>query len=222
MSTVHDVRAARGDRPLYQRLYAITAPYVEQLFRDKTARSAEALLIDELTGLRDFVLADAPRRAQSTVPAPEHPGVRGEFARHLDAELAKASSDSSATRELAEEFSRALWGALLRRMRLGAQDDSCVRAADVFPPAGAPKAEQPNELEEALEPFGITLDEARLVLHDVLKELAADAPVLPQRVQFPLGLWIDRATLLAALDGRAAPAVPSKGLLQSILDYVKP
>lgn len=225
MSTVHDVRAARGDRPLYQRLYATTTPYVEQLLRDKTAINAAALLTTELAGLRDFVAADAPLRAQATGPIPERPGVRGEFARHLEAELARsASPDASATRELAEEFSHALWGMLLRHMRLGAGDDGCCRAVDLYPPAGEPGATQRGELEEALEPFGITPYEANLVLRDVLKELGAGAPVA-EPVRFPLGLWIGRDTLSAALSGGVvAPGdrAQNRGLFQSLLDFVRP
>lgn len=210
MLRVANPKAAMEDRPLYQRLFDLTALHAQAAIRDAMARvtSEEATkeFVSQLEELQAFLLEQPGRQGDGTARQIVAEGL----APLLRETLADDPDSEALCRDLSQEFARVLWGGLLRQMRLGSSTrDGRVERRDILPEAdGADDGWKDVYL--AVEQYGLTQAEVLAVLKGVLSELAAGEP--GDRIKLPLGLHIDKAMLTRTLEGQ-----PESGAFNDVL-----
>jgi len=216
MPRIHDMKAIRADRPLYEDLYrrtaAVAAPAIRAAMERVTAGEAARLFEAQVTGLQQYLLEGRAAAGSQ--------GIGAEFGRFLQADLAAGAGDDALCRELSDEFARALWDSLLMQMAAHSERGA-VRRPDLLP-AAAPDANADggrwSGVFQNLEPYSLSEGDVARIVREVLAQLAQEANVA-ERIRLPLGLSVDRAMLVRLLDGEPEPDKP-KGIMEMLRELV--
>lgn len=213
-------KAAREDRVVYDRLFSLTTvaaqPLIRAAMEETTSEEATKELAGQLGELRAFLLDHPPSPIEGNLAA----SLAG-FGPELRESLAQGPDSEELYRDLTREFSTVLWGALLRQMRLGTQAKGSVARRDLLPAEDA-SDERWQDVYLAVDQYGLGQQQVVSVLKKVFGQLASEES--GDRIRLPLGLSVDKAMLVRALERQPEPPEPNDlmRLLRAAVEFVTP
>lgn len=202
MPAVHDVAAVRRSQEIYAELRRKTAwlalEPVSRALEEVTSSSALSDLQAQLRGLQELLL-DRPvgdRAGRDDLAAQLRPFV--------DEDVRQLEVDPSLSEDMASEFATALLDTVLRRFRSNAREQVVLRA-DLEILRGDRAGDDWTELNEALVPYGVSGQDAKRIVWNVLEQLSKEGDG-GEYFELPNGLRLSRPMMGRIACGAEEPS----------------